>query len=93
MITPARGTNSSRPKEFVKCANSSNRIRVKEERKRELGKKYVLGKETFTIEFEGKRRRKDHGRGIVCYWKGIYDGDWGMIGGIKVTYGKPIMRD
>ena len=171
MITPRMGVNSSRPKEFVKCANSSNRTRVKnicsgvliefdkminaarlvgttganmrcgfgyetarvyrvgeeeyvfeydgkerpledgsrcssldgsavavsgegeripfpsylsiakhlgllighiyEERKRELAKKYVLGKETFTIEFEGKRRQKDGGRGIHCRWKGI----------------------
>ena len=196
MITPARGTNSSNEKEFVKCANSSNRVRVKnicsgvliefekminaarfvgttganmrcglgyetarvyrvgeeeyvfeydgkerpledgsrcssldgtvvavsgegeripfpsylsiakhlgllighiyEEKKRELAKKYVLGKEMFTLEFKGKRRRKDHGRGIYCRWKGIYDEDFkeiGGVGGIKVTYGKPIMRD
>ena len=66
---------------------------IYEERKRELAKKYVLGKETFTIEFKGKRRRKDHGRGIVCHWKGIYDGKWGKISSMKVTYGKPIMRD
>ena len=68
---------------------------VQEERKRELAKKYVLGKETFTIEFGGKRRQKDRGRGIVCHWKGIYDedGDWGKISRIKVTYGKPIKRD
>ena len=185
MITSTRGVNSSNRKEFVKCANSSNRIRVKnirtgvliefdkminaarfvgttganmrcgfgyekarvyrvgeeeyvfeydgkerpledgsrcssldgsvvavsgkgegipfpsylsiakhlgllvghiyEERKRELAKKYVLGKETFTIEFKGERRRKDHGRGIVCHWKDIYDGDWEKIRDIKVT--------
>ena len=66
---------------------------IYEEKKRELGKKYVLGKETFTLEFGGERRRKDHGRGIVCYWKGIYDEDFEGVGGIKVTYGKPIMRD
>ena len=66
---------------------------IYEERKRELAKKYVLGKETFTIEFKGERRRKDHGRGIVCHWKGIYDGDWEKIHDIKVTYGKPIIRD
>ena len=69
---------------------------ILEEKKRELAKKYVLGKETFTIEFEGKRRRKDHGRGIVCYWKGIYDEDFeeiGGVGGIRVTYGKPMERE
>ena len=69
---------------------------VMEEEKRELAKKYVLGKETFTIEFEGKRRQKDGGRGIHCRWKGIYDEDFeeiGGVGGIKVTYGKPIIRD
>ena len=66
---------------------------ILEGKKRELAKKYILGKETFTIEFKGKRRRKDCGRGIVCYWKGIYDGDWEKISRIKVTYGKPIIRD
>ena len=66
---------------------------VQEERKRELARKYVLGKETFTMEFEGKRRQKDCGRGIHCRWRGIYDGGWEKISGIKVTYGKPQMRD
>ena len=67
---------------------------IYEERNRELAKKYVLGKETFVIEFEGKSRQEDHGRGIVCYWKGIYDedGDWKKIKRIKVTYGNPQMR-
>ena len=196
MITPRMGENSSCPKEFVKCANSSNQTRVKnicsgvliefdkminaarfvgttganmrcgfgyeiarvyrvgekeyvfeydgverpledgsrcssldgsvtvvsgegerihfpsylsiakylgllighiyEERKRVLAKKYVLGKETFTLEFGGKKRVIDGGRGIHCRWKGIYDEDFeeiGGVGGIKVTYGKPIIRD
>ena len=66
---------------------------VQEERKRELARKFVLGKETFTLEFEGKRRQKDRGRGIHCRWKGIYDGDWEKIPGIKVTYGNPQIRD
>ena len=66
---------------------------IQEEKERGLGKKYVLGKEEFTIEFKGQRRPKDRSRGIVCYWKGIYDGDWEKIGCIKVTYGKPIKRD
>ena len=193
MITPRMGVNSHRPKVFVKCANSSNRVRAKnirtgvliefdkmvnaarfvgttganmrcgfgyakarvyhvggeeyvfeydgkerplgdgsrwssldgsieivsrtrertllfsylsvakylgllvghilEEEKRELAKKYVLGKETYTIEFKRERRRKDNGKGIVCHWKGIYDGDFEGISGIKVTYGKPIKRE
>ena len=66
---------------------------ILEEKKRELARKYVLGKETFTLEFGGKERRKDGARGINCRWKGIYDGDWKEIDDIKVTYGKPIRRD
>ena len=72
---------------------------VKEEEKRaregEPSRRYALGKKRYTIEFEGKSRQKDNGRGIVCRWKGIYDedGDWEKIGSIKVTYGKPIIRD
>ena len=66
---------------------------IQEEKKRGLRKKYVLGKEEFTIEFKGQRRPKDRSRGIVCYWKGIYEGDFEGISGIKVTYGKPIKRD
>ena len=66
---------------------------IMEEENRELAKRYILGKETFTIEFNGEERQKDCGRGIVCHWKGIYDGDWEKIRSIKVTYGKPIKRD
>ena len=64
---------------------------VIEEEKRAMAKYYVLGKETFTIEFGGEERQKDCGRGICCHWKGIYDGDWEKIHRIKVTYGKPII--
>ena len=85
---------------FPSCFSLAKRLgllvgHVQEEKKRELAKKYVLGKETFTIEFKGERRRKDHGRGIVCHWKGIYDedGDWEKIHDIKVTYGNPIIGD
>ena len=69
---------------------------IYEERKRKLAKKYVLGKETFTLEFGGKKRVIDGGRGIHCRWKGIYDEDFeeiGGVGGMKVTYGNPIKRD
>ena len=197
MITPRMGVISNRPKEFVKCANGTNRIRVKnirtgvliefttminaarfvgttganmrcgfgyetarvyrvgeeeyvfeydgkerpledggcwneldglvevvsstgrrrrfdsylsvarqlgllvghviEEEKRwknnQFAKRYVTGKENYTIEFKGERRDRNCSSGIVCHWKGIYDGDWGKIGCIKVTYGKPIIRD
>ena len=63
------------------------------EREGEPAKGYAIGKERYTLEFGGKIRDKDCGRDIVCHWKGIYDGDWGKISSIKVTYGKPIMRD
>ena len=66
---------------------------VIEERGRQLAKKYVLDKETFTIEFKGEKRRRDNGRGIVCHWKGIYDGNFEGISGIEVTYGKPMERE
>ena len=68
---------------------------ILEEEKRAMAKYYILGKETFTLEFKGERRQKDRGKGIVCHWKGIYDkdGDWEKIRRIKVTYGNPIKRD
>ena len=68
---------------------------IMEEENRELAKRYILGKETFTMEFGGEERDKDRSSGIVCHWKGIYDedGDWGRISRIKVTYGKPIKRE
>ena len=71
---------------------------VIEEEKRwknnQFAKRYVTGKENYTIEFEGEERDKDCGSGIVCHWKGIYDedGDWEKISRIKVTYGKPIKK-
>ena len=62
---------------------------VMEEEKRawngELAKRYILGKEAYTIEFGGEEREKYFGRGIRCHWKGIYDGDWEKIHCIKVT--------
>ena len=70
---------------------------VIEEEKRwnnnQFAKRYVTGKENYTIEFKGEERDKDCSSGIVCHWKGIYDGRWGKISSIKVTYGKPIIRD
>ena len=67
---------------------------VIEEEKRwknnQFAKRYVTGKEVYTIEFKGEERDKDRSNGIVCHWKGIYDedGDWEKIRRIKVTYGK-----
>ena len=64
---------------------------VMEEEKRarngELAKRYVTGKEVYTIEFGGKRRNMNQSHGIRCHWKGIYDkdGDWEKIHRIKVT--------
>ena len=64
---------------------------VIEEEKRwknnQFAKRYITGKENYTIEFEGEERDKDRSSGIVCHWKGIYDkdGDWEKISRIKVT--------
>ena len=67
----------------------------KREKKGEMAKNYILGKEMYTLEFGNKEREKYFSRGIVCHWKGIYDddGDWEKIRRIKVTYGNPQMRD
>ena len=59
----------------------------KRARKREYAKRYIIGKKEYTIEFDGERRKECLGKGIRCYWKGIYDreGDWGKIHCINVT--------
>ena len=66
---------------------------VIEEEKRwkdnQFAKRYVTGKNYYTIEFNGEERDKDNSNGIVCHWKGIYDGNYEGICGIKVTYGNP----
>ena len=68
---------------------------VIEEEKRwknnQFAKRYVTGKENYTIEFNGEERDKDSSSCIHCHWKGIYneDGDWEKIRRIKVTYGNP----
>ena len=72
---------------------------VMEEEKRwrnnQFAKRYVTGKNYYTIEFNGEERDVDDGSGIVCHWKGIYDedGDWEKIRCIKVTYDNPQPRD
>ena len=45
----------------------------KREGRREYGKRYVIGKKMYTIEFDGKRRKMSQSQGIRCHWKGIYD--------------------
>ena len=55
-------------------------------RNNQFAKRYVTGKEEYTIEFKGERRDKDCSNGIHCHWKGVYDGDWDKIPRIKVTY-------
>ena len=55
----------------------------------QFAKRYICGKYGYTIEFNGEERDIDNGRGIHCYWKGIYDGDWGNISRINVTQGNP----
>ena len=59
------------------------------EKKGEMAKNYILGKEMYTLEFGNREREKYFSRGIVCHWKGIYDkdGDWEKIRRIKVMYG------
>ena len=68
---------------------------LEEEKRAREGKraKRYLTIGTFTLEFGGEKRVIDGDRGMVCYCRGIYDGDWRMIRGIKVTYGNPQMRD
>ena len=64
---------------------------ILEEEKRwknnQFAKRYVTGKEVYTIEFDGERRDENRSSGIRCHWKGIYDkdGDWEKISRINVT--------
>ena len=61
----------------------------------QLAKRYITGKENYTIEFNGEGRDVDYSNGIHCHWKGIYnkDGDWEKIKRIEVAYGNPQPRD
>ena len=44
-------------------------------RDKKLAKTYIIGKKYCTLEFNGEMRKKDYGKGIVCHWRGIYEGD------------------
>ena len=70
---------------------------VIEEEKRwknnQFAKRYVTGKENYTIEFNGEERGIDNSSGIVTHWKGIYDGNYEGICGLKVTKGDIQTRD
>ena len=54
-----------------------------------FAKKYVTGKEVYTIEFNGEGRDIDDSNGIHCHWKGIYTGDWEKIKRVRITQGNP----
>ena len=72
MAVSANGERISFPS-YIAVANYLGLLagHIYEEAKRQLAKKYIIGKETFTLEFGGKKRQKDHGRGIHCRW-GVY---------------------
>ena len=59
----------------------------------QFAKRYVCGKNDYTIEFNGEERDIDNGRGIVPHWNGIYDGNFEGICGLKVTKGNTQTRD
>ena len=58
-------------------------------RKEELAKTYTIGKECCTLEFNGERRQRDYGKGIVSHWKGLYVGDWKKVRKVVITKGNP----
>ena len=69
---------------------------IEEERRwknNQFAKRYVCGKDDYTIEFNGEERDIDNGRGIVPHWSGIYDGNFEGICGLKVTKGNIQTRD
>ena len=54
-----------------------------------LAKMYTIGKKCCTLEFNGERRQKDRGKGIVSHWMGLYVGDWEKVRKVMITYGNP----
>ena len=58
-------------------------------RDKKLAKTYTIGKECCTLEFNGERRQKDYGKGIVSHWKGLYVGDWRKVRKVAITQGNP----
>ena len=53
-----------------------------------LAKTYVIGKKHCTLEFNGERRQRDCGNGIVSHWMGLY-GDWRKVRKVVITQGNP----
>ena len=58
-------------------------------RDKKLAKTYTIGKKYCTLEFNGERRQKDCGKGIVSHWKGLYVGDWEKVRKVMITQGNP----
>ena len=58
-------------------------------RKEELAKTYTIGRECCTLEFNGERRQRDYGKGIVSHWKGLYIEDWKEVRKVVITQGNP----
>ena len=57
--------------------------------KKKLAKRYAIGKECCTLEFNGERRQMDYGKCIVSHWMGLYVGDWGKVRKVTITQGNP----
>ena len=57
--------------------------------KKKLAKRYAIGKECCTLEFNGERRQMDYGKCIVSHWMGLYVGDWGKVRKVTITRGNP----
>ena len=62
---------------------------IMEEKDKKLAKTYTIGKECCTLEFNGERRQKDYGKGIVSHWVGIYGRDWEKVRKVAITQGNP----
>ena len=58
-------------------------------REKELAKTYTIGKKCCTLEFNGERRQRDYGKGIVSHWMGLYEGDWKKVRKVVITQGNP----
>ena len=63
-------------------------IMEEEDRCEELARRYIIGKKCCTLEFNGERREKYCGNGIVSHWMGLYVGDWEKVK-VKITQGNP----
>ena len=97
-VVSSTGRRSRRFDSYLSVAKQLGLLvgHVIEEEKRcknnQFAKRYVCGKYGYTIEFNGGGRDIDNSCGIVCHWKGIYDGNYEGICGVRVTYGNPQVR-